>query len=265
MSRSAEPYIRAYLRNAPLFMAIVRGVECAMLREAAPEATPFLDLGCGDGLFASLAFERPPAIGMDPSFAALLEARERRAHLALVCASATEMPFRDGAIGGIVCNSVLEHIPDLDDALLECRRALQPHGRLVVTSPSERFGAMLLGARVFASLGLPRAAAGYARWFNAHSLHYHTLPMEEWLRRLNVAGFRVRERWHYLGQAAHATFDLMHYVSGWRWIRRKLTGRWCGSWAPFNPIWTPWFTRLTKDSWPSGNGPYLYLNAERKD
>lgn len=89
--------------------------------------------------------------------------------------------------------------------------------------------------------------------------------MEEWLRRLDAAGFRVRERWHYLGPAAHATFDLMHYLSAWRWIRRKLSGRWCGPWAVFNRLWTPWFAHLTKDSWPAETGPYLYLDAERKD
>ena len=264
MSPSAKPYVGAYLRQAPLFMAIVRGVECAMIREAALEVEPLLDLGCGDGLFASLALTRP-SVGMDPSFRALREAKGRRAHLALVCGSATEMPFRSGAIHSIVCNSVLEHIPDLDDVLMECRRTLVPRGRLIVTSPSERFGEMLLGARMLTRLGFSRAGMRYARWFNAHSLHYHTLPAAEWLRKLDTAGFRVRAHWHYLGQAAHATFDLMHYLSGWRWIRRKLTGRWCGSVAPLNGLWTRWFTKLTEKSWPAETGPYLYLDAERED
>lgn len=265
MRVTVEPFIRAYLRQAPLFMPIVRGAECAIVREAAPEEEPVLDLGCGDGLFASLACERRPTLGMDPSFAALREAKARQAHRALVCGSATELPFRDSVIRTVVCNSVLEHIPDLDAALRECHRALKPGGRLVVTSPSDRFGELLLGARVLSAIGLRRAGAGYARWFNAHSLHYHTLSLEEWRRRLGEAGFRVREEWHYLGASAHATFDLMHYLSAWRWIHRRLTGRWCGAWVPFNRLWVPWFTRLANGSWPAETGPYLYIDAERKD
>ncbi|MCC6264745.1 MAG: class I SAM-dependent methyltransferase [Bryobacterales bacterium] len=265
MRESAAPFVRAYLRQAPLFMAIVRGVECAILREAKPVTEPVLDLGCGDGLFASLAWEHRPTVGMDPSFAALKEAQLRGAHEALVCGSATELPFREGAFATVVCNSVLEHIPDLDAALRECHRAMMHGGRLLITSPSERFGEMLLGARVLSGIGLRRTGAGYARWFNAHSLHYHTLALHEWRRRLETAGFRVREEWHYLDGAAHATFDLMHYLSGWRWIHRKLTGRWCGAWAPFNHLWASWFEKLTADRWPAETGPYLYLDAERDD
>lgn len=265
MSRSVAPFVRAYLHQAPLFMAIVRGVECAILREAEPLSERVLDLGCGDGLFASLACVRQPSVGLDPCFSAILEAKARGAHRTLVCGSATELPFRDGTFATVVCNSVLEHIPDLDAALTECHRAMKPGGRLLITSPSERFGEMLLGARLLAGLGLRRAGEEYARWFNAHSLHYHTLALGEWRRRLKTAGFRVREEWHYLDGAAHATFDLMHYLSGWRWIHRKLTGRWCGAWAPFNHLWAPWFEKLTADRWPAETGPYLYLDAERDD
>ena len=265
MRTTVEPYVRAYLSSAPLFMAIVRGVECAIIRSAELELEPVLDLGCGDGLFASLSCKIRPTLGMDPSPPALAEAQARKAHRGLVCASATEMSLRSNSIGAIVCNSVMEHIPDLDEALRECRRVLKPHGRLIITSPSERFGEMLLGTRLLSSLGFRQAAAGYARWFNAHSFHYHTLSMEEWRRRLDEAGFHIREGWHYLDAASHATFDLMHYLSGWRWIRRKITGSWSGERALGNRLWAPWFVSLTEKSWPAETGPYLYIDAERKD
>lgn len=265
MRHSVEPYVRAYLGSAPLFMPIVRGVECAIVRRAEPELEPVLDLGCGDGLFASLACESRPALGMDPSPTALAEAQTRAAHRGLACGSATGMPLRSNSIGTIVCNSVMEHIPDLDEALRECRRVLKPHGRLIITSPSERFGEMLLGTRALSTIGMRSAGDGYARWFNAHSFHYHTLSMEEWRQRLDEAGFRVREGWHYLDARSHATFDLMHYLSGWRWIRRKLTGRWSSDRAVGNLLWAPWFVRLTEKGWPADTGPYLYIDAERKD
>ncbi len=264
MKPSVAPFVRAYLREAPLFMPVVRAVECAIIREIRLSPGPVLDLGCGDGLFASLAFERRPALGLDPKLAVLREARVRGAHEALAAGSATELPLRDGSIAVVVANSVLEHIPDLGAALTECFRILEPGGRLLITSPSERFGEMLLGARVLRALGLHRAGAAYARWFNRHSLHFHTLSARRWREKLGNAGFEVRESSYYLNAKSHAAFDLLHYLSGWRWARKRLTGRWCGKHAVWNRAWASWITKLAEGSWPAASGPYVFIDAERK-
>jgi SAM-dependent methyltransferase len=257
------PFISAYLRESPLFMAIVRGVECQMLRSAGPLEGPVLDLGCGDGLFAAVACEEAPAVGLDPSPAALREAQARYAHETLSCGSATELPFRAGSFQTVLCNSVIEHIPAQDAALRECHRVLRPGGRLLLTTPSHHFGPMLLGSRLLRGVGLRRAADAYAAWFNAHSLHFHTLSREAWLTKLAAFGFTVRDSHYYLDVRAHSVFDAMHYLSWWRWLHRRMTGRWVGGWAPLHPLWTWCFAALTKNRWPREDGPYLYLDAER--
>ena len=257
MTPGTADFVRAYLREAPLFAAIVRGVECSLMREAGPFAEPVLDLGCGDGLFAALAFPSPAGCGIDMSASALTESRRRRAHCGLAAADATALPFGPDTFSTVIANSVLEHIPKLEPALDECRRVLRPGGRLIVTAPSHLFGKMLLGSRF-----IPR----YAVWFNGHSRHFHTYEIEHWDRLLGDRGFRVERSFYYLSPRAHRVFDAMHYASAWRWLCRRMTGRWTWSSQPWaNVFWEKWFDSLTAGSWPSREGPYLFIDATKVD
>jgi ubiquinone/menaquinone biosynthesis C-methylase UbiE len=52
---------------------------------------------------------------------------------ALVCASGSVLPFREGALDLVFLVGVLGEIPDKDGALRECRRVLRPGGLLAVT------------------------------------------------------------------------------------------------------------------------------------
>lgn len=50
-------------------------------------------------------------------------------------ADLTSLPFPDGTIDGILCEMVLEHVPDSDAALREFRRVLKPGGRAYLAVP----------------------------------------------------------------------------------------------------------------------------------
>ena len=50
-----------------------------------------------------------------------------------VVADVSDLPFRDGVIDGIVCDSVLEHLADPTRALAEMSRVLRPGGTLLIT------------------------------------------------------------------------------------------------------------------------------------
>jgi SAM-dependent methyltransferase len=45
------------------------------------------------------------------------------------------LPFRAGAFDAVKATEVLEHVPDVRRALVECRRVLRPGGHLVITVP----------------------------------------------------------------------------------------------------------------------------------
>jgi SAM-dependent methyltransferase len=264
VNRDLRDFVSSYLRQAPLFAAVVRGVECALLREAEPFAAPVLDLGCGDGLFAKVACSQLPDVGLDPGWEPLQEAASRNAHRAMCSGSATELPFPAASFQTIICNSVIEHIPDLEGTLAECHRVLQPGGRLLITTPSHHFGPMLLGSRALRGLGMRALAERYARWFNAHSLHFHTDSLDTWQARLSRHGFAVNQGFYYLSPGSHGLFDLMHYLSAWRWVRRKATGRWVGDSPLLNRLWAHWILKRIARSWPKEAGPYLFLDATRE-
>lgn len=52
-----------------------------------------------------------------------------------IVADVMNLPFVDNSVGGIICNAVLEHIPDPLEAIDEMYRVLEPRGRLAFYVP----------------------------------------------------------------------------------------------------------------------------------
>lgn len=253
--------LERYVPQAPLFLAMVRSVECDLLRAVPPLEQPSLDLGAGDGLFAAVLGQRL-SIGIDPNFATLKTARKRTAYRSVARAVGGALPVADESLQTVLSNSVLEHIPDLDSVLRECQRVLVPGGRLVITTPSHRFGELLFFSRALRKLGFNGAAKSYEAWFNRHSGHFHTDSMEGWKERLPTHGFEVTFARYYLSAHSHAWFDLLHYMSVPRWLLYRLTGRYV-LWArsPLQLFWSRVLARVTEHS---DEGPYLILDATKR-
>jgi SAM-dependent methyltransferase len=49
----------------------------------------------------------------------------------------TALPFADGSLDAVVCNHVLEHVPDDQAAMREFRRVLSPKGWAILQSPMD--------------------------------------------------------------------------------------------------------------------------------
>lgn len=52
-----------------------------------------------------------------------------------VAADIVALPFKDGAFDAVKATEILEHVPEVERALVECRRVLRPGGHLVITVP----------------------------------------------------------------------------------------------------------------------------------
>ena len=63
-----------HLRDLPYFRAMLRSVEANYFRDYVFNP-PILDVGCGDGHFASLVFDEPIDIGIDPWTGPIRQAR----------------------------------------------------------------------------------------------------------------------------------------------------------------------------------------------
>jgi SAM-dependent methyltransferase len=88
-----------------------------------------LDVGCGDGQVSRLAAKLgAQVVGIDPTWNCVSVANERGG-AAFARAGAAQLPFADGTFDAVVACLVFEHIRDVDAAIAEVARVLQPGGR----------------------------------------------------------------------------------------------------------------------------------------
>lgn len=220
-----KDYLWLNLRALPYFRALMRAVEARFYRDI-PLPEPTLDVGCGDGHFASVAFDRPLEVGIDPWRAPIEEAGQWNGYHSLVQGDAGKLPFPDQSFASAVSNSVLEHIPHLDAVLAEVARVLKPGAPFVFCGPNHRFLDSLSVGRFLDRIGLKGLGNAYRRFFNRISRHYHSDPPEVWLPRLEQAGFEVVRWWHYYPPEALAVTEWGHYFGLPALLSRKITGKW---------------------------------------
>jgi SAM-dependent methyltransferase len=89
------------------------------------------DLGCGGGQLAVHAARlgwRPVGVDVAPSMVEL--ARERRCYADVLVADAAALPLGDGAFDLVMAYMTFQDMDDLDGALSEAARVLEPGGHL---------------------------------------------------------------------------------------------------------------------------------------
>jgi SAM-dependent methyltransferase len=235
---ASEEILWRHLRDLPYFRAMVRAVEDSFYQDL-ELPSPVLDLGCGDGHFASVAFNHPLDVGLDPWWGPLLEARTRDAYRMLVRSDGARIPFPDGFFACAVSNSVLEHIPHVEDVLAETARVVRAGGRFVFCVPNHRFPQYLLGTQTFRKLGLTGAADWYGRFFNRISRHQHTDTFEVWKERMDRFGFTIEKHWDYFPMYALHRMEVGHALGVPALVSKKLTGRWV-LFQDRASLWLPW-------------------------
>ena len=96
-------------------------------------ATRLLDVGTGEGQIARLAEQQLgiTTVGIDPTHAQISEAHRRGGTTGYARAGAAQLPFAHGSFDAVVACLVFEHIEDVDDAIAEVARALEPDGRFL--------------------------------------------------------------------------------------------------------------------------------------
>lgn len=223
----SEEILWRHLRDLPYFRAMLRAVEDSFY-QGLPLPGPVLDLGSGDGHFASVAFDHPLDVGLDPWWEPMLESRREheQTYKQLVCANGAEIPFTAGYFHSAVSTSVLEHIPNIQEVLDEVGRVVAPGGYFIFCVPNQRFPELLLGTQVLRKLGLKRAAENYSRFFNRIARHQHCDSVETWTERLTHSGFEVIRHWDYFPSESLHRLEIGHVLSLPALVSKKLTGRW---------------------------------------
>ncbi len=263
LPQTPKDYLWLHLRELPYFRALLRAVE-ARVYEAIEQPSPTLDLGCGDGHFASIAFERQLEVGLDPWTEPIRDARRRGVYRALVQADGGSMPFPRAHFASAVSNSVLEHIPDIDATLADLARVLRPGAQFVFCVPNDHFTQNLSVARFFDRVGMKAIARAYRNFFNRISRHRHVDPPRVWEARLQKAGFRVERWWHYFSPAALRALEWGHYWGLPALVNKLLFGRWILAPTRWNLGWLERRLRRYYEEAPAReDGAYTFYVARR--
>ena len=91
-----------------------------------------LDIGCGDGQITRLAARVEGvelAVGVDPTWNQIRVAADRAVASGFARAAAGRLPFPDASFDAVVACLVFEHVDDVDAAIDEIARVLEPGGR----------------------------------------------------------------------------------------------------------------------------------------
>lgn len=165
---------RRYFPHTPTALAIK---ECARLGAVRryPCPGPILDVGCGDGLFARIAFESVEAWGIDIDAAEGRWAASSRAYSQVILGDITRARLPERFFSTCIANCSLEHVPRIDLAMRTIFRSLRPGGVAYLFVPNPEWAAELLSVRTLAALGAPSLAKrlqdSVDRFFKHHQLH----------------------------------------------------------------------------------------------
>ena len=258
----SDDFLWRHLKRVPAFRALLRATESRFYQDL-ELPRPVLDLGCGDGHFAAATFAAGdrPEVGLDPWWGPLREAHRQQVYALSVLASGQRLPFADGQFGTVISNSVLEHIPQVDEVLREAARVLRLHGTLLFTVPSEYFVRFLSISVALRRVGLDRLAGRYETWFNTISRHHHCDPPPVWHARLAAVGLRTVRWQYYFSPRAHLKLEWGHYLGLPSLLSKKILGRWVI--APWRwPLWpTERLLRPSYEEPPPVRGAYLLFVA----
>lgn len=252
-----------HLRELPYFRATLRAVEARIMgRQDLP--APTLDVGSGDGHFAQVTYERRIDVGLDPEPSTMQEAQRRNAYRMLTRADGARMPFADGAFASAVSNSVLEHIPGVEEVLAELGRVLQSGAPFVFTVPNPGYRDELSVASLLKKFGLEGLGEAYRTWFMRMSRTWNLFDEDGWRSRLIEAGFDVVETTRYFSPQALHALEWGHYFGGPTLLSRWLTGRWILAPTSWNLSLTDRLVRRHFEEPAEGEGTYSFFRAVRR-
>ena len=258
-----QDFLWPHLRDLPYFRATLRAVEARLMHEVDLKP-PTLDLGSGDGHFASVVFDRPLDVGIDPAAAIMHEARQRHGHRLLVVADGAQLPHPDEYFASAISNSVLEHVDRLDEVLRELGRVLRPGAPFAITVPNPGYRGELSLPKWLSKFGLRTLGNAYEDWFMRMSRTKNLFDEAGWERRLEKAGFVVERTQRYFSPAALRMLEWGHYFGGPCLLPRVLTGRWILAPTRWNLWLTERFVRRYYVESFSDDGTYTFLLARRK-
>jgi SAM-dependent methyltransferase len=264
MSEAMEnDFLWKHLRELPYFRSILRAVEAQLFQDVSLER-PILDVGSGDGHFASVTFGHQVDVGLDPDRTTMPEAIRRGGYRWLIQADGGNMPFANRSFASAFSNSVLEHIPQLETVLHEVGRVLKSGAPFVFTVPNPGYQSELSISGLFERMGLKSLAQAYESWFMRMSRTWNLYYEDGWQERLSAAGFEVERSFRYFPPASLHALEWGHYFGAACLLPRWLIGRWIIAPTRWNLRLTERIVRRYYEAPVSEGGTYSFYLARKR-
>jgi 2-polyprenyl-3-methyl-5-hydroxy-6-metoxy-1,4-benzoquinol methylase len=124
-----------------LSMSLMRSLELNMCWPVLDQlASPILDIGCGNGIYAQMAFRKNQVLdGIDIDQRELTLVQNSGVYRSVYFADASQhIPGPTGIYQSVFSNSVFEHIPNVQGVIREVSRVISPSGVFVFTTYNPR-------------------------------------------------------------------------------------------------------------------------------
>ncbi|KKQ23850.1 MAG: hypothetical protein US40_C0010G0030 [Candidatus Roizmanbacteria bacterium GW2011_GWC2_37_13] len=218
--KNKDYFIRKYLENRPMFLAIIRSQEAVLFQKHNYVIKgKVLDFGCGDGFFTEIVFGKGKIdVGLDLKNSRALRADENKTYKKVVYYDGKKIPFPDKYFSTVISNCVLEHIPNLKQSLSEIKRVLKPKGFFLTSVMTDRWEDYLFGKNIIGNK--------YLQIMRKRQEHYNLLSSKQWNSIFEKTGFKIIKTDDYMNKKQSQIMDLFHYLSLPSLISHKFTNKW---------------------------------------
>ena len=226
--KKIDYFIKKYLENRPMFMAIIRSQEAMLFQKYQKYVkNKTLDFGCGDGFFAGLVFGKGKInVGLDlQNNKRIQEAIEEKIYKKISFYDGDTIPYPNNYFNTVVSNCVLEHIPNINFSLKEIFRVLKPGGFFLTSVMSDQWESNLVGSKIFGKT--------YLSYMRKTQVHYNLFSKKDWQTYFKKAGFKIQSIDGYLYKKSSFYLNLFHYLSIGSLISYKLFNKWVLFSIPF--------------------------------
>ena len=240
-----ERWAYEYLRHAPLSLTLREIHRLVAVEAVSTGEGPVLDVGCGDGFWWTLRdHDDREVYGIDISASEIAQARTRIK--AEVTDVSKEQPFPETKFEQIIGNCSLEHVPDIDAALGNLRKAAAHGARLVMFVPTPRW-AYQGRLQSFLLRHAPRVAMSVSGALNGFFQHWHLYDQKVWTRLLAQHGWNVRAIYGMGSARSEFLYRLFLPPSFAEFLIKQVTGKYPSRLARYvpNAVLAP-FARLVR-------------------
>ena len=216
---------KRYFPHTPTALAIKECARLSVVRRFSCPG-PVLDVGCGDGLFARIAFDDLEVWGIDIDAKEGRWAAASRAYAQVILADVTRATLPENFFATCVANCSLEHVPDIRRALKSILHSLLPGGLAYLFVPNASWASQLFSVRLLSRLGVRSLAVGIQRSIDRLFRHHHLYDEDGWRSVVAASGLEVVAVEPVLSTATTVAFEAFLLPSLAGLLNKRLTTRW---------------------------------------